>query len=90
MATAYCYRSGEILIGSSCPKEGLKLARARKSLLERTVSAVARHAYDGVTLLVPGIPEADTDAEALEAAIRFRREIERRIAPRGKRQGRFL
>lgn len=44
------------------------------------VSVNARHAYDGVTLLVPGVPEARDDDEALDALQYFRRLIEMRMA----------
>lgn len=43
------------------------------------VSVNARHAYDGVTLLVPGIPEARNDDEAMDALLRFRRLVEMRM-----------
>lgn len=44
------------------------------------VSVNARHAYDGVTLLVPGVPEARSDNEALDNLLYFRRVIEMRMA----------
>lgn len=44
------------------------------------VEVNARRAYDGKTLLVPGIPEANNDDEALIALKRFRKMIEWRIA----------
>ena len=44
------------------------------------VSVNARHDYDGVTLLVPGIPEAKNQDVALDALLRFRRLIEMRMA----------
>lgn len=43
------------------------------------VSVNARRGYDGVTLLVPGIPEARNNGEALNALLRFRRLIEMRM-----------
>lgn len=44
------------------------------------VSVNARHAYDGVTLLVPGVPEASDQNKGLDALLRFRRLIEMRMA----------
>lgn len=44
------------------------------------VSVNARHAYDGVTLLVPGMPEAADQNEALNKLLWFRRLIEMRMA----------
>jgi hypothetical protein len=43
------------------------------------VSVNARHAYDGVTLLVPGIPEAPNQNVAMDALLYFRRLIEMRM-----------
>ena len=51
---------------------------ARK--VRRVVSALARHAYDGVTLLVPGMPEARNQADAMTALIRFRDLCAKRMA----------
>lgn len=47
------------------------------------VSGLARHAYDGVTLLVPGVPEAETQAEGIDALIQFRSRIEDRMKSSG-------
>lgn len=44
------------------------------------VSVNARHAYDGVTLLVPRMPEAADQSEAMEALLWFRRLIEMRMS----------
>lgn len=44
------------------------------------ISVNARHAYDGVTLLVPRMPEARDQNEALDALLYFRRLIEMRMA----------
>lgn len=46
---------------------------------EKIVRVNARHGYDGVTLLVPGVPEADGDDDAMDALLRFRRLIEMRM-----------
>lgn len=72
MAIAFCDRRGVIEIGAKVPEGRLPLCRGRRAALERLMCAAARHAYDGKTLLVPGIPEADTDEQALDAAVRFR------------------
>ena len=36
------------------------------------MSATCRHSYDGKTLLVPGIPEAENGDAAVDALIKFR------------------
>jgi hypothetical protein len=49
--------------------------------LRAWIEVTARHAYDSVTLLVPGVPEAEDDDHALEALLGFRDWIGRRPAP---------
>lgn len=71
MAEAYCWRGGIIEIGVKTPRGALRLAAAPKATLKRALSPLARLAYDGTTLLVPGVPEAETDDAALEAVRAF-------------------
>ncbi|WP_273792397.1 host nuclease inhibitor protein [Brucella anthropi] len=89
MAIAYCWRGGDIQISRRLPKGALKLGSAHGILLKKAVSVCARHSYDGHTLLVPGIPEADNDTEALEAVARFREQLARRLE-RKKKKGELL
>ena len=72
MVYAYCYRSGHIEIGRVVPDGALPLARGRRCALEEQVLAKARHARDCDALLVPGVPEATDEAEALAAYQRFK------------------
>lgn len=70
MAVGFCYRSGEIDVAKGKPPEGvIAFVTSRKgpARLKELIAARARHAYDGVTLLVPGIPEAADDEAALAA-----------------------
>lgn len=76
---SYCYRSGEILIGPTCPKTAIPLASGPADLLETTIEGLARLAYDNKTWLVPGIPEAPDEAAALRAAQTFARNLAARI-----------
>lgn len=69
---AYCYRSGEIGFGFTIPDGALPLGMGRAKNLREIVEVNSRIAYDGKTLLVPGIPEADTDDVALAAWRYFR------------------
>ena len=82
MPVVYCSRDGVIGIGRRAPHGSLPLVSARGRNLRRIVEVVARHAYDGVTLLVPGIPEAASDLAALEAARSFQKQVARRLADR--------
>ena len=79
-----CWRSGEAQIVDRVPKGALNLAYGQRGELEDILGVVARHGHDGITMLVPGVPEASTDAEALEAVSSFRGMIfERMSNPRG-------
>lgn len=46
---------------------------------KQIISVNARHAYDGVTLLVPRMPEASSKEEAMDALLWFRSLIEMRM-----------
>ena len=78
---AYAWRTGAIEIASGrTPRGAIKLftfASRRAAIVgARVIEVRARHAYDGKTLLVPGVPEADDDEAALTALIRFARFVE--------------
>lgn len=81
MNYAYCYRSGEIEFGTSIPDGALPVGHGGSAeKLRDIVEFNARHAYDGTTLLVPGIPEAETDNEANDAYRYFRELVGLRLA----------
>ena len=79
---ASCDRRGVIEFGTGkCHAGMLEIARARSAKrLKATISAIARHAYDGTTLLVPGVPEAENDDAACDAVIAFRGRATKRLA----------
>lgn len=79
MAYAYCYASGEIEIGARVPDGAVAVGKGRRRDVERAVQAAARHGYDGVTLLVPGVPEARDQNEGIQAAMRFRDQVRQRL-----------
>ncbi|WP_205529913.1 hypothetical protein [Agrobacterium deltaense] len=60
--------------------------------LKRILCACARHAYDGKTLLVPGLPEADNDLQAINAVKAFEQMLRERLAkgPHRRTKGRKL
>ena len=89
MATLYALadRHGVITFSTKRIDGLLEVGRCRAPgrRLRREVEVTARHAYDGTTLLVPGIPEAvDADA-ALDALIAYRDWIAPRLEPRARR-----
>lgn len=72
MIQAYCWASGLIEFGLSVPEGALGFTQGRdERKLRDLVTVRARHAYDGVTLLVPGVPEAEDGEAALAALKRF-------------------
>jgi len=77
---AYCYRSGQIRFGTKVPEGAIQVAKGPAKPLREMIRNVARHAYDGTTLLVPGVPEAETDEDAETALMRFCAWISPRVA----------
>jgi hypothetical protein len=75
----FCDRSGVIGFAHRAPKDVLVCGRGPAKHIRKAASVVARHGYDGKTLLVPGIPEAASDEQALEAAAWFRKQIALRL-----------
>lgn len=74
----HCYRSGEIELSRKADLAGaICIAKAPSRVLRERVAVNARHAYDGKTLLVPGLPEAETDADALAAVSNFKTRLKR-------------
>lgn len=55
---------------------------AEASMFREVVSALARHSRDGAHLLVPGVPEASSQSEAVDALIVFRSRIDETMASR--------
>lgn len=75
MATfrAFAWRSGIIEFGNRIPDGALPVDHGTERSVRGRVGVLARHAYDGKTLLIPGVPEAGSDNEAFEAWQRFKR-----------------
>jgi hypothetical protein len=69
---AFCWASGQIGFTDRRPPIGtLPISRGPARKLRARISARARHAYDGKTLLVPGIPEAQDDDARIDALHAF-------------------
>ena len=86
MAKIICWRSGEAEIVSRAPEGSATLMTGPRSQLEKLLSVHARHAYDGKTLLVPGLPEATDEKQALWAVDLFQVRLEEAVLNRGKRR----
>lgn len=81
MTIAFVYRSGEIGFNERLPDGAIPITNSKYSnKLKKAVEANARHSYDGKTLLVPGVPEAKSESDALLSVDYFRDIIEMRMA----------
>lgn len=69
MQAAWCWASGQIEFGDpSCVPEGaIAIAKGPAAFLKGVIEVVARHGYERGVLLVPGVPEAETQQAAGEA-----------------------
>lgn len=77
--TAYCYASGQIKIGTKVPVGALPIISGPENKLRAVIQGTARLARDNKTLLVPGIPEAPNQEEALNALFAYIGWIEPRM-----------
>lgn len=79
---AYCWASGLVEIGKTCPKGALPLVTGPKKAVKEAVEVLSSHAYDGKSFLVPkGIGWINGDmASALEDVRRFANLLESRVA----------
>lgn len=75
----YCWRNGIIGLGRYTPAGAMEILAVSDRRLRRIVSAAARHAKEDETLLVPGIPEAESDVEAMKAVRAFRNAVLKRL-----------
>jgi len=64
---AYCYASGQIACGSSIPDGALPLGHGKPKQVREWIMAVSRHTYRKGLYLVPGVPEAPNEKQALKA-----------------------
>lgn len=83
---AYCWASGQIDFGTDCPDGAIPIVKGPGRKVRDFICAVSRHAYDGKTLLVPGIPEAPNQNAAGDALDRFITWIKPMLAKSGLRR----
>jgi hypothetical protein len=81
MAIAHSHADGVIRVSTEGVPEGsLPLAVGEANDLWQAISRAARHAYDGETYLVPGVPEARDQLTAVDALTAFAGELGKRVA----------
>ena len=81
---ACVYRSGVIRIARRLLKNTLPIARSSSRRFRNIVDVLARHGrpefgQSRKLMLCPGLPEARTNAAALEAVVLFKAEVEKRL-----------
>lgn len=64
---AYCWASGLIQFGYTLPYGAIEIARGRAGIVRRVITATARISRHNKELLVPGVPEASNDRQAILA-----------------------
>lgn len=82
--TAYCYQSGEIQFTSieapEVPQGCIPIITGPQKRVKQVVGACARHAHDGVTLLVPGLPEIElTQKDPVDVLLEWQRWVQKRF-----------
>lgn len=70
---AYCWASGLIEFGGITPPGAIQIASGREADLRKTLDMLARHGKGASAgkLLVPGVPEAETEAAASDALAKW-------------------
>lgn len=78
MIKAFVYASGVIGFGKRCGNGSIELARSSDDSKETidafkaAIDVMSRQGYKPGVLLVPGVPEAEDQAEGLKAVDKFR------------------
>lgn len=67
---AWVWASGLIETGTEVPDGVMTFCTGEDCAVRELVGVVARHGYNG-ELLMPGVPEATDEDDAIEALIRF-------------------
>lgn len=80
----FVYRNGVIVFRRRMPPGTLPITHMRSRRLRQVVDVLARHGrpefgQSRKLMLLPGVPEARTEREALNALLSFKREVEIRL-----------
>lgn len=78
---AYCDATGIIVFGTKVPNGSLPIIKGEDSVVREIMGVMARHGYKNPdkpgedVLLVPGIPEAESQDEGMTALLAFKKWI---------------
>lgn len=67
MLKVYCWQSGHVEFGRKAPEGTITIATVYSVAQRGTVEACCRHSRHGDDLFIPGIPEANTEEDAISA-----------------------
>ncbi len=81
----YAYRSGRVGLAKAVPQGAISVVTGTKAELSAVLCPNARHAYDGESLLVPGVPEARSTKAAVKALETWRGRLQRSLRARRQR-----
>jgi hypothetical protein len=76
---AYAWANGRIDFGRSLPDGALLICNGKAASLRKAIEGSARLAYDGKTLLVPGVSESGGGNAAVDALIIYSRQVKQRM-----------
>jgi hypothetical protein len=77
---AFAWQSGLIEFGNRVPEGTLLIVEGPAKRVRSAVDVMARHSRTNDQLLVPGIPEAETDDDKLDALLVFAAMVRGRLA----------
>ncbi|MBU9539400.1 host nuclease inhibitor protein [Burkholderia multivorans] len=77
---AFAWQSGLIEFASEVPDGALLIAEGPAKEIRGVVGVWARHSRTGDDLLVPGVPEAESEEAKLDALIAFSFRVKERMA----------
>ncbi|KVM76484.1 host nuclease inhibitor protein [Burkholderia ubonensis] len=77
---AFAWQSGLIEFANEVPAGALQIAEGTSKEIRRVVGVWARHSRTGDELLVPGVPEAESEDAKLDALIAFSFRVKERMA----------
>lgn len=87
---AWCFRDGVIHLSAQPAQGALVISSCRQGDNAEAwwaeISVLARHGYDRLTRIVPGVPEAEDDDAAFAAVSRFRDWLAQRAAKRASKR----
>ena len=76
---AFVWRSGLVKVGEVVPDGAIEIADGDDAALRTAILAFGVHAYDGETILVPGLRDAENDYAAFDALFTFQVEVNGRL-----------